>query len=1064
MSIAAEVFELLKGKVRYREGNIWQQKSGRWVTKKNGKIVPVKKNRNKKHEEEAAHDHARAAHEDHKEKTKKVEKDEKPKTKSPIKKIKPKKKSEGTSYKDQLKEHKAIQQASDKDKGGGGAAAGSVQQGAGDSSGEISSGVYRARGKEILVSRAELTQQPKTNHLDKKLTAALDPHQRDGVNLAIENYESGEKGFFNADGTGAGKTRQIIALAAHYKDDEHPCLIVTKNASIIKQNFTDDARAMGHEINHVSSPDQIKKGAINICTYAALSNMARRVTVADERLGELAKHAWKYKSADEFIKAVGADGMSAQDAYRAIQHTAYEKKMQQNYRQDPNTAARKLWEDFYSFAHGKGKGVSFSWSGKALKVEKAMGRDAKNATVADAVKTGMLQFDEAHELKNVDSAQSSNGLAMMDESKRVGLFTATPMDKPEHIHYLCNAFQLDYEKVLRYCGYSKGPSGNLTTNMPMEERFNAIGNIFMNLTHKGKMVKREVSLKNMDLKSNMVEMDESHKVLYNEAENFWAQKIAEAPYQAKMNLAGQATLAMRRLNEHFKIKSAVDNGIKSLKAGKQCVIFADNVGEDGKKMKLHKESNIEYHSTMNAAREMFASELKKHPDLSHIKVAEFHGRVTAKARKQAQKDFQDGKAHVFLTTPKSGGTGINLDDIRGDAPRSVHVLTPPLSANEFIQMIGRTNRLTTKSRSDINLHLTDTPADDKNTHALIEKVKTLGASVSGDYEGMKVPDKSVASLPGMESYHELGDQWESPNRPFIPMSMESWKIPMQKSLSELIASMIAWQSGCAAMMKAFVQVGPQGGHYYTAPSGNKVYITDAGHAFHKEISEANHPDLVTNAIMKMDRSHRKGELHDSDMQKLMAHAGTRVQGLLNAKKKHEEKKHEERVAVVTQKRRTTESYRKDRKARVEGKLKKRIKNAHLRVKEYEVQAEKIKDAHARYVKYKIDNQRVIEELEPQMQAMRDRAVKLRHYKETMHTSHPQYPKLIEALRRHNEAVKVVAPKYTAAKNAVDLANEKLKEILQLHNRGRSVMRAYARAVREDIDTMRKSLLNDSNGR
>ena len=91
---------------------------------------------------------------------------------------------------------------------------------------------------------------------------------------------------------------------------------------------------MGLSINYVKHPDEMKRGAVNICTYATLSKMARRVSVADERLGELAKHAWKYKTADEFIKATGAEQLSPEDAYKMIKHTKYAKKFVENYRKD----------------------------------------------------------------------------------------------------------------------------------------------------------------------------------------------------------------------------------------------------------------------------------------------------------------------------------------------------------------------------------------------------------------------------------------------------------------------------------------------------------------------------------------------------------------------------------------------------------------------------------------------------------------------------------------------------------------------------------------------------------
>ena len=75
-----DIADMLKGKARYQEGQVWQQKNGAWVTKKNGKIIKVKKGRKKKKVEEVAEHHAAVAHEDEKKNIKKVKDDAKKKT------------------------------------------------------------------------------------------------------------------------------------------------------------------------------------------------------------------------------------------------------------------------------------------------------------------------------------------------------------------------------------------------------------------------------------------------------------------------------------------------------------------------------------------------------------------------------------------------------------------------------------------------------------------------------------------------------------------------------------------------------------------------------------------------------------------------------------------------------------------------------------------------------------------------------------------------------------------------------------------------------------------------
>lgn len=76
---------------------------------------------------------------------------------------------------------------------------------------------------------------------------SLDAGQRMGVDLAMTTMmEKGAPGFLLADGTGFGKTRQILAMADQYrKSTGKKVLIMSEKAEIFKKNFADDAAAMG---------------------------------------------------------------------------------------------------------------------------------------------------------------------------------------------------------------------------------------------------------------------------------------------------------------------------------------------------------------------------------------------------------------------------------------------------------------------------------------------------------------------------------------------------------------------------------------------------------------------------------------------------------------------------------------------------------------------------------------------------------------------------------------------------------------------------------------------------
>ena len=109
------------------------------------------------------------------------------------------------------------------------------------------------------------------------------------------------------------------------------------------------------------------------------------------------------------------------------------------------------------------------------------------------------------------------------------------------------------------------------------------------------------------------------------------------------------------------------------------------------------------------------------------------GKISKKKVKQLLDDFQENKVDAIVTTPQSGGTGINLDDTVGDFPRTIVLTQPPFSANDIIQTLGRVNRMSTKSRAKAIQMSTQLFVDRWNQSLVATKLQRLGAAVGGDY-------------------------------------------------------------------------------------------------------------------------------------------------------------------------------------------------------------------------------------------------------------------------------------------------------------------------------------------
>lgn len=80
------------------------------------------------------------------------------------------------------------------------------------------------------------------------------------------------------------------------------------------------------------------------------------------------------------------------------------------------------------------------------------------------------------------------------------------------------------------------------------------------------------------------------------------------------------------------------------------------------------------------------------------KISFLVGNQTDKEKQKNIDDFQQGKTHYFLTTLKSGGTGLNLNhNCEASRPRVI-ILPPTWSVYELIQVLGRAQRITNLSQ------------------------------------------------------------------------------------------------------------------------------------------------------------------------------------------------------------------------------------------------------------------------------------------------------------------------------------------------------------------------------
>lgn len=148
-------------------------------------------------------------------------------------------------------------------------------------SGDIRGGGAGGGRPGIRIARQELIPEPR-QHVNADSYAArsnfrLDPEQVRGVNLVLDRFLAAPKGgFVLADGTGFGKTAQMLAIADQYIKSGlgKRVLVVTQNKQIVEMRFKGDAARMG-----------IDPKTITLTTYTSL--------------GKLPKQAWDLVIFDE---------------------------------------------------------------------------------------------------------------------------------------------------------------------------------------------------------------------------------------------------------------------------------------------------------------------------------------------------------------------------------------------------------------------------------------------------------------------------------------------------------------------------------------------------------------------------------------------------------------------------------------------------------------------------------------------------------------------------------------------------------------------------------------------
>ena len=483
----------------------------------------------------------------------------------------------------------------------------------------------------------------------------VDDDQRLGINLALDRFLNGGKGFLLGDGAGVGKTSQILVVAKEYKERfGEDVLIIGLNELSFKGSFLDDAERLGLNLND-----------FDVATFASMSR------------------------------------------------------------------------------RGGGQ--------KLTRIER--GKKPERVLIGEK-HYGLVIIDEAHRLKNTDTATSIEGMGFIDRSDHVMFATATPMDTVTAAHYFLSELTgIDKDRMAAMLGFKitrkrhpdSGKMYDQAVLLPNSSWANVLENI-MQLravaVRQGAYLRREYpfkgSLHSISYDFPAPVMEEHSKIF-----NYWTQ-MAERGLMPARTANGQKTLTIRNWSESHKIDKLMEDIKVSLSSGRKVIVVADFVTNS-----VRMDRPEPFPEDENPDRTILKAELWDEifggtpPEIrgtlsvvTQLLEAEgiSHASIYGKHKKDKEQDkFQKGDAKVLIMTAKSGGTSINLDDVFGDEPRDMYIMSTEFAGDNFQQVMGRISRRNTASESRVLFYYANRVfSDDRSREIVDRKLQVLERIQAGE--------------------------------------------------------------------------------------------------------------------------------------------------------------------------------------------------------------------------------------------------------------------------------------------------------------------------------------------
>lgn len=622
-----------------------------------------------------------------------------------------------------------------------------------------------------LLPKVNLEVVPKIRSVDAKGRPTLDDGQKEGIARGIEGLVK-HKAFLNSSGTGVGKSRQQLVVGQWGLDNDMVVLCLSPNAVINPDydkgtflgSFKDDSEATGISMTLTKGDEELKEGTINIGTYDNLEKFVELVNKARAK----GKKVLTLLDESHKIKNIQKAGAAANLTPEELKELEEQKKEEGGkIRSKVSVYGRQLLDasEMVYFASAtpvdqpihlgylerlhvfgdRTPGEIFNELGLIKKPKSKKGKkgqtgpsvayiDMGGGLVVDP-DVGIIEFKRR--LSGLFDALTKEGMMYKQEIALNDvdiLIEKVPLDKKviEEINLV--------EKTL--VGSSQ-EIYDLSNKLDGETQKHArLSRKYWELKEKdkqhAKMEKMGVGISDEQLEQHNKEKQEVETELNQSSTektrlDTQLQALKTQRGNKRTPKKAQVLMAQRKVQEPYKIDLVSELAKKELGSNRKVVIFAARAATETELESEEGEVVLTSEATMPKLKKALV-EL----GIKEGRIAELHGGVSKGIRSTSASRFQSGDADVIIGTVESGGTGINLDDTTGEAPRTMIVITPPLSGVDLVQMIGRIKRKNTASNCKVIFVFADTKVDDWNRGITAKKVTTMGASVGGKIGDIKI--------------------------------------------------------------------------------------------------------------------------------------------------------------------------------------------------------------------------------------------------------------------------------------------------------------------------------------